>query len=508
MLSANSSKLYSRRLRRVAIGILGAGIVAIASLSALDAATPPVTRFVGPTSSQPLALTADGAFLVVANPDNNTVSFFDVRGDKNRKLAEVPVQTEPWGVAFLPNGRKAYVANTVSGTVSMIRTNIRNGIIHKPKHITVGTEPYGLALTPNGTRLYVTNARSNSITVINTANDQIVETITNVGFEPRGLAITNDGDDDDTDEKVYVTQFLSLPTPGKVDGFDDAKNGFVTVIATMDNSITGQATINPIADTGFLANGDALGASTGGVRTPPGPDFTFPTGAYPNQLNNIAIKGNYAYIPNTGASPNGPVRFDVNTHSLLSVINRNTNVDAGTLNMHTAVRDQTATPKRFLTMPWAIAFKYGSNEGYVVTASSDVMIKVEIDGARLAQRPVRSIATAGRSRPGDSGGQEPSRNRGEPGRHARLRDELRFAQRDGHRFDQLAHRERARDAAVRGVAHARYPGRHHPHRQGAVQHLGGHIRSSAQHHHTDHRTHVQQRLGLLRRLSHALRYHG
>ena len=215
MLSANSFKLLSRRLRRVAIGALGAGIVAIASLSALDAATPPVTRFVGPTSSQPLALTADGAFLVVANPDNNTVSFFDVRGDKNRKLAEVPVQTEPWGVAFLPDGRKAYVANTVSGTVSMIRTNIRNGIIHKPKHITVGTEPYGLALTPNGTRLYVTNARSNSITVIDTANDQVVETITNVGFEPRGLAITNDGDDDDTDEKVYVTQFLSLPTAGE-----------------------------------------------------------------------------------------------------------------------------------------------------------------------------------------------------------------------------------------------------------------------------------------------------
>ena len=216
MLSANSSKLLSRRFRRVAIGVLGAGIVAIASLGALDAATPPVTRFVGPTSSQPLALTADGAFLVVANPDNNSVSFFDVRAGKNyRKLAEVPVQTEPWGVAFLPNGRKAYVANTVSGTISVIRTNIRNGIIFKPTHIQVGTEPYGLALTPNGTRLYVTNARSNSVTVIDTTDDHIITTIPDVGFEPRGLAITNDGDDDDTDEKVYVTQFLSLPTAGE-----------------------------------------------------------------------------------------------------------------------------------------------------------------------------------------------------------------------------------------------------------------------------------------------------
>ena len=41
-------------------------------------------RFTGPTSSQPLALTADDAFLVVANPDNNSVTFFDVSNDRNR----------------------------------------------------------------------------------------------------------------------------------------------------------------------------------------------------------------------------------------------------------------------------------------------------------------------------------------------------------------------------------------------------------------------------------------
>ena len=150
----------------------------------------------------------------------------------------------------------------------------------------------------------------------------MITTIPNVGFEPRGLAITNDGDADDTDETVYVTQFLSLPIAGKVDGQDDAKDGYVTVISTCDqhSDRPGNA-INPIADTGFKATGDAL------ARIPPGDpanpaNFTFTTGAYPNQLNNIAIKGNFAFIPNTGASPNGPVRFDVNTHSLLSVIDR------------------------------------------------------------------------------------------------------------------------------------------------------------------------------------------
>ena len=132
-------------------------------------------------------------------------------------------------------------------------------------------------------------------------------------------------------------------------------------------------------------------------------DFTFTTGAYPNQLNNIAIKGNFAFVPNTGASPNGPVRFDVNTHSLLSVINRNTNLDAGqTLNMHTAVRDQTATPKLFITQPWAIAFKNGANEGYVVSAASNHVVKVVVDPAtgvaRGAERSDRIPPACSRSR--------------------------------------------------------------------------------------------------------------
>src|SRR5689334_5816402 len=215
------------------------------------AADDPDARFAGPTSSQPLALTADDAFLVVANPDNNSVSFFDLRANRNRRLATVPVQTEPNGVAFLPDGSKAYVANTVSGTVSVIRADIRNGVISRAaKHIPVGTEPYGLALTPNGSKLYVSNARSNSLSVIDTKTDTVITTIANVGIEPRGLAITNDGDADDLDETVYVTQFLALPLPNKVDGQDDAKNGRLVRVSTgSDTVLPGVVALNPIPDT-------------------------------------------------------------------------------------------------------------------------------------------------------------------------------------------------------------------------------------------------------------------
>ena len=368
MKAANASKVLL-----VSFVLILAGVLWFVRTPAA-AQTVAVATFSGPTSSQPLAITAADEFLAVVNPDNNSVSFFDLRSDRNRKLAEVPVQTEPNGVAMMPDGSKAYVANTVSGTVSVIKLNIANGIISKPsKHIVVGTEPYGLVLTPNGTRLYVSNARSNTISVIDTALDQVVQTIVNVGIEPRGLAITNDGDADDNDETLYVTQFLSLPVSGKVDGQDDAKAAHVTVISTATNNVTGQVTINPIADTGFKANGDSI------ARNPPGMDFIFTTGAYPNELNNVAIKGGFAYLPNTGASPNGPFRFDVNTESLLSVIDRTTNLDANhTINMHSAVAAQ-PPPRRFITQPWAMAFKHLADEGFVVSAASNIAVKVSVN---------------------------------------------------------------------------------------------------------------------------------
>ena len=74
------------------------------------------TRFTGPTSSQPLALNADDSLLAVANPDNNSVTFFDAKNG-NARLGEVSVGKEPNGVALSPDGSRAYVANTVDGTV-------------------------------------------------------------------------------------------------------------------------------------------------------------------------------------------------------------------------------------------------------------------------------------------------------------------------------------------------------------------------------------------------------
>ncbi|MFN7924175.1 MAG: beta-propeller fold lactonase family protein [Bryobacteraceae bacterium] len=358
-----------------------------------------ITRFPGAISSQPLALSADGGTLVSVNPDNDTISVFNVEGDRNTRIGEISVGQEPNGVAVSPDGKWAYVANTVTGSVSVVSIH-RDGP-HAGRvvaNIPVGTEPYALALTPNGSKLYCANARSNSISVIEPSQWRVVRTIENVGLEPRGLAITNDGDEDDTDETLLVTQFLALPVAvGKFDGEDDSKVALVTSVSTDNDSVNGTIVLRPLADSGFLAAGDSI-AKQAPPATPTPDDFKFKTGAYPNQLNSIVIKDRFAFVPSTGASPNGPTRFDVNTQSLLSAINIGSRADANqTINMHKFVANQTGTPKLFITQPWAIAAKYRANEAFVVSAASNIVVKLQINpangAATVANNPVDATRT-------------------------------------------------------------------------------------------------------------------
>src|SRR5262245_6116135 len=202
--------VFARRSGAVKLSVSAiVGLLAITFYLATQSRAQVQSRFAGPTSSQPMALSADGTLLAVVNPDNDTVSFFDVQSDSNRKLAEIFVGTEPNSVAVNPEGTRAYVANTVSGTVTVISISRNSALVARAlTNIPVGTEPYGLALTPNGRKLYVTNARSNSVSIIDTSTNQNVKTIENVGIEPRGIAITNNLNDSDDDETVFVTQFL------------------------------------------------------------------------------------------------------------------------------------------------------------------------------------------------------------------------------------------------------------------------------------------------------------
>jgi YVTN family beta-propeller protein len=321
------------------------------------------------TRSSPIALTPDQQFVWVVNPDNNSVSVVQVSGDLNQKVAEITVGVEPWSVAITPSGQKAYVANAVSGTVSVIDATTGQ----PTRVILVGTEPFSLVLTPDGNKLYVGNLSSNTVSVINTATDTVVRTIALPAGNPKpmALAVSDAG-------KLYVTSFLAqLRDDGRTidqrEGRDDGKEGRVTVISSVTDTVLGTVVLDPIADTGFRSNGSVLDR----VPATDPATFTFTTGAFPNLFQGIALKGNRAYLPNIGSSPNGPTRFNVNVQGLLSVIDIDNDVEFGpSLNMNVGVQFENQGQRLFNTTPITAAFKNSANEGFVVLGGTDRLVRV------------------------------------------------------------------------------------------------------------------------------------
>ena len=55
--------------------------------------------------------------------------------------------------------------------------------------IPVGDGPYWLTVTPDGRRLYVANEHSDSISIIDTESDTVLTSIESIVDSPRGLAI-------------------------------------------------------------------------------------------------------------------------------------------------------------------------------------------------------------------------------------------------------------------------------------------------------------------------------
>ena len=121
-------------------------------------------------------------------------------------IATIPVGNYPNGVAFSPDGTKAYVTNRLGNSVSVIDTNTHTLNASTPT-ITgyVGWKPTGVAFSPDGTRAYVANnsaaadpTNTDNVSVITTATNSFDRTIS-VGDQPSGVAISPDG------TKAYVT---------------------------------------------------------------------------------------------------------------------------------------------------------------------------------------------------------------------------------------------------------------------------------------------------------------
>ncbi|MFN8490682.1 MAG: hypothetical protein U0350_24035 [Caldilineaceae bacterium] len=400
--------LLNRCRNWVAGGTLICGIIALLLLNnasamlAQDTVAAPtsITAFDTPTTSSPISLSADKNHIWVVNPDDGSVSVLGNLDATPSVLANITnVGREPQSVALdIGNGAgqyHAYIADAALNSVTVITvtnsTPSSMTIVPKKKTIVTGAEPYNIVTSPDGKRVFVANSVQDTISVIDTSNQSLIGAIDirnsvcndpdrNRHFQPRGLAVTLNND------RLYVTRFLSfIKDVNSKQGADDGKVGVVCQlnINTSSANIADYAPARAIAmgsqDTGFPAK----------IGNPP---VNTPTHAYPNQLQSIVIRGEQAYLPNIASSTSGPLKFDVDTEAFVNVLDgvaTGVPADASAtkfLNLHLGARTpETNKTKLFFANPWAIAFtnQSGVGNGYVVSAGSDLLVKVNVDAAGI-----------------------------------------------------------------------------------------------------------------------------
>ncbi len=394
------------RYRRVRV----AALAVLATALCLCLAAPTAARtFSAPTYSSPITMSADGKLIWVVNPGGDNVAVIGAKS--NRVLKRIKVGDEPQGVAVDPNNRYAYVANAAGGNVTVIRIknpkpgNFKAGVakdLGKNGKFLTGAEPWNIVSSPNGRRVYVANSSQDSITVIDAtrrvkkkgkgAGKKVISPKVlgyvalrgsacspnaNSHFQPRGLAVSKNS------KKLLVTSFFSFQRAGFQQVNDQGRQGIVCRIKINTKSKKGKLGAKPAAririlprDTGFTADKNF-------------DNIQDPVFAWPNQMQSIVIRGGQAFLPNIAAAPEGPQRFNNSTMAFVNVIN---GINGGSqsdgsngkfLNLHLGARTPEAGKKKlFFANPWAIGFTKQSGNGaaYVVSAGSDLLVKVNVSG--------------------------------------------------------------------------------------------------------------------------------
>jgi DNA-binding beta-propeller fold protein YncE len=371
-------------------------------LSCVIAAAAPDHALAGPRQSSPIAISPDQTLLVTVNPDVDTITIFKgLDKTKPTKAAEIAVGHDPVSVAIAPDNR-AFVANALDGTVSVVDLVAREVV----NTYDVGAEPAAVVLSPNATRLYVANAASNTVQMVDTDTQAILATrdVSPYGTAPRALAVTDDGDGDDDDETVFAALFYAQLRPGKTsveEGQDDQREGRVVALDSAALAPSGSpnpVVLGPLANAGFNANGK-LAPGPGQVPAVASTNpqtFTTPTGAFPNQLASIAIHPTlgHVYVVSTGASPNGPLRFNSNTQGLVSLFDGRIEVVSGQtdpnvrrtapLNLNQGINlATTPAPRLFLSNPVAMAWRPDGSDAWIAIQNSDVLVRLTIDGTGI-----------------------------------------------------------------------------------------------------------------------------
>lgn len=107
-----------------------------------------------------------------------------------RMVWKIPVQAQSERFDITPDGKRAYVANLVAQTISVVDLDRGTVIdtIASPERL-----PFNVLVSPRGARVFVANVMGNSILEIDTTTNKVLSTI-RTAAGPNGMTFTPDGD--------------------------------------------------------------------------------------------------------------------------------------------------------------------------------------------------------------------------------------------------------------------------------------------------------------------------
>ncbi|MCB0082302.1 MAG: putative Ig domain-containing protein, partial [Caldilineaceae bacterium] len=236
------------------------------------------------------------------NPDNDTVSVIDAV--TRQKVAEIAVGSGPRALALAPDGR-VWVTNKHDATITIINADSLN--VAQTLNLSFASQPYGIAFAPDGSAAFVALEATGTLLKLNPATGAHLASV-DVGPTPRHLSILADS------SRVYVSRFISPQTPGEETASPQLSAGGGEVVVVNASAMSVVQTIK-------LQYGDRPDTEANGRGIPNylGPAVISPDGVaawVPSKQDNIA-RG----MQRDGQNLN----FDHTVRSVTSYIDLNSN---------------------------------------------------------------------------------------------------------------------------------------------------------------------------------------
>jgi YVTN family beta-propeller protein len=120
--------------------------------------------------------------VIITTEGNQTVVIVNLESEAIEQVF-ITEQRVSHMVAATPDGKRAFVPNLGSGTVTVL--DLGAGIVET--HIETGEGPEGIAMSPDGSEVWITNRGANTVSVINTATLDIESELTSPEFPIRAV---------------------------------------------------------------------------------------------------------------------------------------------------------------------------------------------------------------------------------------------------------------------------------------------------------------------------------